>query len=163
MVRATTDDIKKSDLEALRELHSQNTLMVYLLQSVYYWFEARAYELPDSDFTTDKLNELAAQALSELGLDNYYPEFEWLWATVPHFYEQAFYVMSYITSNAVALQLYDLEQAQEGEGVRKYFELLEWDTDMNFKENVERAGLTSPFSDGAIDKLASTLRKMFGI
>ena len=163
MVRATADDIKKSDLEALRELHSQNTLMVYLLQSVYYWFEARAYELPDSDLTIDKLNELAAQALSEFGLDNYYPEFEWLWATVPHFYEQAFYVMSYITSNAVALQLYDLEQAQEGEGVRKYFELLEWDTDMNFKENVERAGLTSPFSDGAIDKLASTLRKMFGI
>lgn len=163
ILRATNDDVKKSDLEALRELHSQNTLMVYLLQSVYYWFEARAYELPDNDLTTEKLNGLAAQALSEFGLDNYYSDFEWLWATIPHFYEQAFYVMSYITSNAVALQLYDLEQAQEGEGVKKYFELLEWDTDMNFKENVERAGLTSPFSDGAIDKLAAILRKMFGI
>ena len=163
MLRVTADDINKSDLEALRELHSQNTLMVYLLQSVYYWFEARAYELPDNDLTTERLNELAAQALSEFGMDNYYPDFEWLWALVPHFYEQAFYVMSYITSNAVALQLYDLEQAQEGEGVKKYFELINWDMNMNFKENVERAGLTSPFSDGAIDKLVSTLRKMFGI
>ena len=82
---------------------------------------------------------------------------------MPHFYQQAFYVISYITSNAVALQLYDLEQATEGAGVEKYFEMIDWDPSLSFRENVERAGLTSPFSDGAIDKLASTLRKMFGI
>ncbi|MBP5729963.1 MAG: hypothetical protein J6X19_02055 [Clostridia bacterium] len=163
ITRLTADDIRKSDMDALRELHSENTLMVYLLQSVYYWFEARAYELADNDLTTDKLNALAAQALAEFGMDNYYPDFEYLWATVPHFYQQAFYVISYITSNAVALQLYDLEQATEGAGVEKYFEMIDWDPSLSFRENVERAGLTSPFSDGAIDKLASTLRKMFGI
>ena len=163
IVRLNSGDIKQSDLDALRELHYQNTLMVYLLQSVYYWFEARAYELPEGDLTTENLNALARQALSEFGLDNYYPDFEYIWATVPHFYEQAFYVISYITSNAVALQLYDLEEAHEGDGVSKYFELLKWDLTMNFAENVERAGLTSPFSDDAIDKLAATLKKMFGI
>ncbi|MBQ2307828.1 MAG: hypothetical protein II184_09985 [Clostridia bacterium] len=163
ILNAADGDIKKSDLDALRELHRQNTLMVYLLQSVYYWFEARAYVLPENELTVEGLNALARQALAEFGMDNYYPDFEFLWATVPHFYQQAFYVMSYITSNAVALQLYELEQAHTGDGVNKYFELLEWDASMNFKENVERAGLTSPFSGDAVEKLASTLRKMFGI
>ncbi len=152
--------LSEYELASLEAMKFADTLTIYVIQGMYYRFEDRLYALPDDELTLEKINGLANEVLQEFGLTSYYSDFPTLWVTVPHFFESAFYVISYITSNSAALEIYETELAGKGSGVDLYFALINWDHEKTFRENLSRVSMRDPFSGEAVDNLAKTLKAM---
>jgi hypothetical protein len=74
---------------------------------------------------------------------------------------QPFYVISYVTSSMVSIQMYDKEVAKAGSGLDVYLDFVgNFDPYEPFLECVDRVGLRSPFADGSVDALVTSITKM---
>ena len=78
------------------------------------------------------------------------------YVTVPHFFIQPIYVISYVVSNDTAFQLYQLEQRKQGSGLDIYLESLDTEQE-HFLSFLEETGLDSPFLEGRIQTVRQTL------
>ena len=79
--------------------------------------------------------------------------------TVPHFYSNPMYIISYVVSNDAALQLYQRELEQPGGGSGIYLEQLATE-ESYFLAFLDQAGLQSPF--GRLDAVKELMEKHFG-
>ena len=70
------------------------------------------------------------------------------------------YVFSYIVSNDAALQLYQMECDEPGQGLRLYQRSLDTQQPY-FLAFLEEAGLESPFAPGRLEEVAETFRQFF--
>ena len=121
-------------------------LVTLVIQSLYSRFEHHAYELHYEEITEERLSELVALSAEEMGLSGeYYADLSAV--MVDHIVLYPHYVQSYVTSSAVALDIYFSELAAEGAGLSAYSKLLECAEDADsFSEALEIAGLNSPFA-----------------
>ena len=152
--------LSAKEIDAVRRYKKASTIQLYISQCLYYAFEERLYKLSDNELTPDNVNALARNVIRDFDLESDFEFFGWNWSMIEHFYQQAFYVISYVTADSVSLQIASKEADNAGDGFALYFKLTDWDYSMSFTENLERAGLDSPFSAGAIDKLAVNIQKV---
>jgi oligoendopeptidase F len=85
-----------------------------------------------------------------------------MFVSIQHFFTSPCYVFSYVVSNDAAMQLYQMEAAESGAGLKLFMEQLATEEE-DFLAFVEAAGLDSPFKKGRIQTVAQTLREtLFG-
>ena len=110
-----------------------------------------------------EFEELALQAAKDFGFceDGFELYYQYFWMDITHFFEYPFYVISYPVSLDVAMQIYELELQQPGQGQAKYFEILPRDWD-SFMETVEHGGLRSPFAEDAMRSVAVLIGDTLG-
>ncbi len=140
------------------------TVEMYIQQASFAEFEHRIYALGSENLSAETLNETARQLSKDYGYYNAYLDsvYAMLWMDIPHFYEQAFYVVSYPVSNDLAMQVYEIELAEEGAGLQRYLDNIRRDfSDM--MGLVEAGGFESPFAPGRIEKVAATARAILGL
>ncbi len=136
-----------------------DALETFISQAMYYLFEHRAYALSDDEVTVKKLNSIARDLGKEFGIED--SGFDSSWPFITHFYMQPFYVISYVTSSMVSIQMYDKEVAKAGSGLDVYLDFVgNFDPYEPFLECVDRVGLRSPFADGSVDALVTSISKM---
>lgn len=132
-------------------------LTTYVEQAAYASFEHQVYQLTGEDLTVEGIQNLYQSICTGYGFD------ESVWDSrdyvcVPHFYEQPLYVISYVLSNDAAFQLYEMEQAEKGTGLRCYEENLA-SSQYQLLGFLSEAGLTSPFETGRLSQVKQALSK----
>ena len=141
--------------DALTKLKLVGSLFIYVEQSAYALFEHQVYGLRDEDLTVENVRALYESIGLRFGFDS------WAWdcrdyVNIGHFFTNPMYIISYVTSNDLALQIYQKELAQKGEGLRLYNACLEAQ-DALILSFAETHGLESPFAEGRIDQVCKTL------
>ncbi len=162
MDRAGDLGLSESARQSIVNYQKASTVDIYVTQSLYYLFESQLYELSDSELTVENVNALARSIVKDYGLDetDVGPSLAMIWPSVYHFYEQPFYTISYVNADFASIQIYEKELEKKGSGIELYLKLIVWDRSMSFTENLERVGLDTPFSEGAVDRLADNIRKV---
>ena len=154
-------DLSEFEYRMLKKAKLWDALETFLSQACDYAFECAAYELPEEELTPERLNELFYQCSCDYGLN--LPDYEVYsalgWFDVQHFFIAPYYVISYCVSNDVALQIYQMEQEQEGAGLEKYCELLYLTESNGILTMAEEGGLVSPFAEGRVELLAAFLEE----
>lgn len=146
--------------EILYRMKMEDCLSCYVVQSAYAAFEHQVYDLTGEELTTDHVAALFADICRQYGLEEVEPG-SWGYVNVIHFFTNPMYIISYVVSNDVAFQLYQLERQQAGEGLKVYTDHLTT-TAASISEFVEEAGLVSPFQPGRLDVVAKSISEMMG-
>ncbi len=144
--------------EDLAKLKMSDCLQVYILQAAYASFEMQVYDLEDSQLTAENVEAVYARVLQDYGLGDLG------WDTrdyvgIMHFFVSPMYVISYVVSNDVALQLYQLEAEEDGKGLACLTENLT-SSETGIVTFAEAAGLESPFRQDRLKDVAKTLEKV---
>lgn len=134
-----------------------DTMNVYITQSAYTAFEQQVYSLSPEEVTLQKINQIAQDITARFFIQAEDKSFATSWIMIPHFYEQAFYCISYCVSNDIALQIYEAECASKGAGAKIYMDFIRWDTEQTFLENVERVKLKNPCEKERVQEIAAFL------
>jgi len=139
-----------------------DTLDLYIWQGLYNAFEDEVYARDPEELTLEDLNDIYAQVSRRFGMENdggtgYYSKG---WIDVSHFFQQPFYIISYVVSNDIAMQLWTLEQDRPGQGVEIYRKLLDRSDPLGSLEEVAREiGLESPFAPGRVEEAARAVSR----
>ena len=145
----------------LETLQMVNRLCVYVEQSAFADFEQRVYAMDPDDLTVDVVFDLFEEVGADYGFDAWGIEGS-MFVSIQHFFTSPCYVFSYVVSNDAAMQLYQMEAAESGAGLKLFMEQLATEEE-DFLAFVEAAGLDSPFKKGRIQTVAQTLREtLFG-
>lgn len=142
-----------ADLTAYKMVDS---LGVYVEQSAYALFEQRLYSLKPEELTVENVHALYEQIGTDFGFTG------WNWDSrdyimLTHIYTDPMYLVSYVVSNDLALQIYQLELAEKGAGLGVYEQSLESEESylLYFAETI---GLESPFADGRLEAVRKTFQ-----
>ena len=132
-------------------------LSLYVEQTAYAMFEQALYGMPPEDLNADSIHALYEQICTAYGFDS------WNWdsrdyITVSHFYMEPMYIISYVVSNDVAFQIYQLEKAQPGAGKTLLEENLS-STESYIIAFAEDVGLESPFGEDRVRSVREFLEK----
>jgi len=147
------------DTELLTRYKMADSLCVYMEQAAYALFEQQAYRLTGEELTAENVARLYEEVCLSFGFDS------WGWdprdfVTVHHFYTEPMYMISYVVSNDLALQFYQLELDKKGEGLKLYEESL-LSQDSYILDFADAYGLESPFAKGRMKKLSGLFNEMF--
>lgn len=148
--------------ERLEAYKMYDTLYVYVVQSGYTAFEQAIYQLSAEELTLSKINAIAKDVAHRFGMEDESMDFGLTWTWVPHFYEQAFYCISYCFSNDVAFQIYQKECDEKGVGKNLYLDLIQWDLEQTFLENIDRVGLVNPCTENRVLEIRNFLSTYYG-
>ena len=155
--------IKLSEYEYLEYLTLYNALnSVLLRQSFYAAFEHKVYNLEYDDITKKKLDQIAHEAFRDVYGKELDPSADMLqYVIIPHTILYPHYVESYVSAAIPALEIFFMESYRTGEssrGLTAYKSLVaRADEDISFTEALELAGLSSPFDDGTVKKIANLI------
>ena len=138
----------------LKKLKLADSLCVFIEQACLADFEDRLYAMKDTDLTTDNIRKLYAQVTKEYGFGNFVDDRSYV--NVTHLFTSPMYVISYVVSNDVAMQLYLMEKSKSGAGLKCYTDQLTTQT-TDLLAFATEAGLESPFTHGHI----ATIKKEF--
>jgi oligoendopeptidase F len=143
------------NLEKIRML---TCLSTYVEQAAYASFEQKVYMLPMEAVTEENIQRLYEETGMAYGFDS------WAWDSrdyvcINHFFTSPMYIISYVVSNDAALQLYQMEQAEQGSGMKCYTDHLT-SREAYFLAFLEKAGLQSPFAPGRLEEVRITLEKV---
>ena len=125
------------------EMKLADSLTVYVEQAAYAEFERKIYALPAHLVTGEKLLSVYEQVCRSYGFDS----MEWDprdMITVPHFYSNPMYIISYVVSNDAAMQFYQMELDTPGAGKTAYENSLDTE-ETCFMAFLSESGLQSPF------------------
>lgn len=150
--------VGEDDLELIEAYLMESVLSTIIFQSFYAVFEHLAYDIPLHAIDEETLSVTVLKAARKLGLNTEVIN-DVRYVLIPHIFRYPFYVQSYSTSAAVALEIYFKELECEGEGFATYLELLTREEDMTFVEYLEDAGLSSPFESGMLKRLANRIHR----
>ncbi len=145
----------------LKKLKMGSCLATYVEQAAYASFELQVYSLEGENLTPEHVRKIYETIGTAFGFDG--PGWDSReYVLVPHFFISPMYVVSYVVSNDVALQLYILEQTEKGKGLACLTDNLTTQQ-TGIQAFVKEAGLTSPFADGWLATVRQTLQKeIFG-
>lgn len=135
-----------------------DSLCVFVEQAAYALFEQQVYQL--EEVTVETIRDTFDQAMSTFGLDVYRLE-GWDYITIPHVYIAPMYVISYVVSNDVAMQIYQAELENAGSGVTLWEDGL-YSTQIGIVAFTEEMDLTSPFAEGRVQQIRQTLEQALG-
>ncbi len=142
---------------ALKKLKMASCLSVYVEQSAYASFEQQVYLLEGEELTAQNVQALYERIALSFGFD----EATWDsrdFVCIPHFFISPMYVISYVVSNDLALQLYMKETEQKGSGMGAYSANI-GTMETGIQIFAQTAGLKSPFADGWLQTVKQTLEK----
>ena len=144
----------------LEKIRMATCLTTYVEQAAYASFERQVYGLAGEQLTVENIQELYKTVCTAYGFDS------WGWDSrdyvcINHFFTSPMYIISYVVSNDAALQLYQMERAEQGTGLACYTDNL---TTMEayFLSFLESAGLKSPFAPGRLEEVRKTLESVLG-
>lgn len=145
------------DAEDLAVMKMMDCLFLYVEQSAYASFEHQVYDLEGEMLTVENIYALYERIGKVYGFDG------WGWDSrsfvlIPHFFTSPMYIISYVVSNDAALQLYQIEMENPGEGLKKYQDNLAT-TEGGFLGFVTSAELVSPFDPGRMESVRKTLEE----
>ena len=145
------------DTQALEAYKLADCMCTYVEQSAYALFELQLYQLEGEELTAENVQQLYQQIGTEFGFDS------WGWdsrdyVTVEHFFTEPMYIISYVVSNDVAFQIYQLEQEDPGAGL-EIFEQCIYDGDGYLIRFAENYGLENPFDPSRLEAVSATLRR----
>ncbi len=130
----------------------RSALEVLIFQGFYAKFEALAYALPYEEITKERLDGLVKEAAGFMKLNTEYLN-SLADVMIIHLIDMPFYVQSYCTSLLVSLDIFFAECEAAGSGTDAYKRLLSREGECGFEEELSRAGLDSPFREGALPLL----------
>ena len=149
--------LDESDIKYLQYSSMYSALETLLFQGFYARFEELAYAIPYDQISEEALNSAVVLAAYEFGLNTAYVN-DITVAFIPHIFLYPFYVQSYCTSLIPALQFYFMEIDEAGSGVEAYKAYIDRnETDYDFEESLESAGLTSPFSENTVQEIVAKI------
>lgn len=153
--------LSEEELDNLYRLKMLDTLELYVQQASFAEFESIVYSTEPEKISAEFLNGLSLSLAKDYGYyDGESEEYYALsWTDVVHFFELPFYIISYPVSNDVAMQIYELEQREEGLGLSKYLEILPRDYE-GLIDTVTAGGLSSPFEPGRVEKAVDDLSRL---
>ena len=144
----------------LTKMKMADSLCMYVEQAAYADFEMRMYDIPVEELTVDALLALYKEVGTGYGFDSFgYDPREFV--TVNHYFTNPLYIMSYVVSNDAAMQLYQLEQENPGQGLAKFEENLTTE-EYYFLSFLDAAGLQSPFAEGRLQEVRATFEEILG-
>lgn len=131
-----------------------DSLCTFLECAAYALFEHQLYDLSREELTPENILALYEATGKAFGFDS------WDWdsrdfVSIVHFYTEPMYMVSYVVSNDVAMQFYQLEQETPGSGLALYENILQSE-DSDIIAFAEYYGLESPFAEGRPAALAET-------
>ena len=143
---------------ALVKMKLRDCLRIYVEQAAYALFEQRLYSLTGDELTLENVQNLYREIGLSYGFD------VWNWDSrdyimIGHFFTDPMYIVSYVVSNDVALQLYQLEKATPGAG-RDLFEAQLATRESQLPVFVQAAGLKNPLESGRLAEVRKTLEEM---
>ena len=158
------EQLDETEVDNLARIKMLDTVEMFVEQASYAEFEHRVYALGAENLSAEVLNETARQVAKEYGYYVYqYDEFFSLsWIDIPHYFEQAFYIVSYPISDDLAMQIFDLERGEPGAGMQRYLDNLERDFS-GMMGLVDAGGFESPFAPGRVEAIAATAREILGL
>lgn len=148
-------------LEDLRQLKMADSLSNYVEQAAYAKFENEVYRIPAEELTMERIGDLYREICTEYGFDS----FNWDsrdWITINHFFIAPFYIVSYVTSNDIAMQLYEMELEEAGSGLKLYQEMAEG-CPGQLVAFAQEAGLEIPFREEHLDEVCETFRTVLDL
>ena len=145
----------------LQELKMADSLCVYVEQAAYASFEHQVYSLTGDALTVENVQALYEQTCTRFGFDSmdYWDSRDYV--TIGHFFTSPLYIISYVVSNDAAMQLYQMEQTEDGSGLACYTDNLTTG-EAYFLAFLKDAGLESPFADGRIAAVKKTFQTVLG-
>lgn len=145
--------------ESLTRYKMADSLELYVYQSAYGLFELEIYELEEEELTVENVIACYRQICEELSL----VQEDWNaldFVNVSHFYDSPMYIISYVVSNDLAMQLYELELNQPGTGKQKFVDILSSE-DAYILDFADRYGLEDPFSEERIAEVTAFFEGTF--
>ena len=154
---ALKEGLSSEDYKYLTYTELESAMSAMIFQGFYSLFEHYAYALDYEDITEENLVVLMQRAAEEMGLDLSGEEtIEPV--IITHTVIYPFYVQSYCTSAAVALDIYYTELESEGAGLMAYKDLILRESgDADFEKQLEDAMLSSPFKSKFLKELADKI------
>ena len=158
------EQLDETEVDNLARIKMLDTVEMYIYQASYAEFEHRVYALGADNLSAEVLNEISRQVAKEYGyyVYNYDEFFSLSWIDIPHYFEQAFYIVSYPISDDLAMQIFDLERVETGAGMQRYLDNLERDFS-GILGLVDAGGFDSPFAPGRVEAIAATAREILGL
>ena len=158
------EQLDEDEVDNLAKIKMIDTVEMYISQASYAEFEHQVYALGADNLSAEVLNDISRQVAKDYGYYNrYYDEFYSLsWVDIPHYFEQAFYIVSYPISNDLAMQIFALEREDPGAGMQRYLDNLERDFS-GMMGLVDAGGFDSPFAPGRVEAIAATAREILGL
>ena len=138
-----------------------DVLRLYAEQGSYNAFEERVYALDEADLTLENINAIALDCARSFGLES-----EWgegydsrSWVEITHFFQQPLYIISYLASDSLAIQFYQKELAEAGQGLKLYEKAIDLAGDREFTALAEQLGLRDPLSEAQVKATADLMRE----
>ena len=161
MLTRLDEVLSEEELENLYQIKMLDVLSMYVQQAAFAEFEHIIYSTDPEELTEDYVNQVFLQVsqdygFAEAGYENFYSK---LWIDITHFFEQPFYVITYPVSHDIAMQLFQLEEAEPGAGLDKFMEMLPREYP-DMLDSALNAGLDSPFDPGRLEAVADTMRRI---
>ena len=135
-----------------------DSLSTYVEQAAYAVFEQEMYGLTGEELTGENLLDLYGEICRAYGFES----MDWDprdLVTIPHFYSNPMYIISYVVSNDAAMQLYEMELENPGAGKESFEDNLTTEESF-FLAFLEEAGLESPFD--RVEKVRALMAERFG-
>lgn len=144
--------------ETLKKMKLAGSLSTFVEQSAYASFEHQLYLLEDP--TVEDVRALYEKTANAYGFDTWnFDSREYV--TITHLYIVPMYMVSYVLSNDLAMQIYEAEDAESGAG-KKLLEDNLTTEEISILSFAKSAGLTDPFAEGRVAQLRKTFEKVLG-
>lgn len=147
------------DTDLLTRAKEVNCLLVYVEQSAYALFEHQVYDLTGEDLTVENIQALYQQIGQDFGFESVH----WDprdYVMVPHLFMEPLYICSYVFSNDLAFQIYQMEQARAGAGLEVYRKALS-SQEPYLRAFAQACGLTDPFDPQRLEDVRAALEPLF--
>ena len=138
-----------------------DVLRLYAEQGSYNAFEECVYALDEADLTLENINAIALDCARSFGLES-----EWgegydsrSWVEITHFFQQPLYIISYLASDSLAIQFYQKELDEAGQGLKLYEKAIDLAGDREFTALAEQLGLRDPLSEAQVKATAELMRE----
>lgn len=143
--------------EELERYKLADSLCTYVEQAAYALFELQVYALAPEELTTDNVRAIYERIGNQFGFDSWgFDSRDYV--VISHFFTDPMYLVSYVVSNDVAFQMYQLEEQEAGAGLEIYTACLE-SMDSYIIYFAESYGLESPFAEGRLETVRATLEE----
>ncbi len=147
-----------TDTEKLTQYKMIDSLCTYVETGAYSLFELQVYSLPEEELTVENILAI----YEEIGTDFGFTAREWDTREIigiPHLFAYPMYMISYVVSNDLAMQFYQLELEEQGKGLELYEECL-YSQDTFIINFAETYDLESPFANGRVEKINETFESI---
>ena len=136
------------------------SLSTFVEQSAYASFEHQLYLLDEDELTVENVRKLYEQMAEDYGFTYWgYDNREYV--TLAHLYIAPVYMVSYVLSNDLSMQIYQAEEAASGTGKKLLEDNLDTE-EVSLLSFAKSAGLTNPFTGGRVEQLRKTFEKVLG-